>query len=379
MQDKKNLLLVVGEVWFTPCGISNMTKLLLNYLIRSNLYNIKILIQGNKKSNLNDNYIIDIGKKIDVLKSMPVLINLVYWSDIIHYQSTSKIQILVNNVANFFRKRQIITFHGTDIWYANSADKHMQNLLNSVDDIISLSNGHLRELERRFNIRKSVYKSIVPYAFLELDTKINFNREKKTVFKIIVPKGFRYIKKSESDYYCKGLTQILPSGFLVSGQEYLVEAIKELNFEGINNIEILFIGDGDDKEIKDYVVKNNLTKNIIFLGRLNQKEVYEYYSQSNAMVCPSILESWSNIQIEALYFNIPVIASNTEGTKDQSNIYNFNNLYVFEIGDVQKLKEQIKNLMKKKNFDFESDKKLLNQKLTIDSIGKRFLNIYNRK
>lgn len=379
MQDKKNLLFVIGDAWFNPNGISNMSKLLIDYLEKASEYNIKILVQGKDGNKAKKIYPINMDSKISILFETHTILSLVYWADIIHYQSTSKVQILVNKIANLLKKRQIVTFHGTDIWYANSKDKYMLNLLTSVSNIVALSNGHMNELKKRFNINQYIRTNIIPYAFLESDIKLKETFFDGNIFRIVVPKMFRYIKKEEEINYCNNLEQVLPNGFLVSGQEYLVKAIKELKEEGIQNLEVIFLGDGDFKEVKEYCNKYNLSSEVKFLGRVEQKEVFYQYANSDVMICPSILESWSNIQIEALYFNIPVIASNTAGTKDQIEIYNLKNLYVFDVADVEKLKKQIIKLMNQKSFDFSYDEKVLFEKLSIDHIGNKFINLYEEQ
>jgi len=84
-------------------------------------------------------------------------------------------------------------------------------------------------------------------------------------------------------------------------------------------LKIVIIGGGEkDKELlqnKEYnrlqaaIIKNNLEGKIIFLGSKKQSQLRRYYSASDALIVPSLYESFGLVAVEALACGTPVIAS----------------------------------------------------------------------
>ncbi len=110
--------------------------------------------------------------------------------------------------------------------------------------------------------------------------------------------------------------KILYVGRLIErkGVMYLLEAYNKLN---IKNSELIIVGTGDEEEkLKEYVKDNNL-KNVTFTGKINNKELEQYYNESNLVVVPSVNEGmgdpWVFVLNEAMYYYNPVIATTAVG------------------------------------------------------------------
>jgi len=98
----------------------------------------------------------------------------------------------------------------------------------------------------------------------------------------------------------------------------LVEAMREI--VSINSdIKLEVIGFGpEEQNIKIFVAKYFLEKNIKFIGKVKYNELYKYYKRATASIVPSIgMEAWSYVVMESIYFNTPVIGSNVGGIKEQ--------------------------------------------------------------
>lgn len=97
------------------------------------------------------------------------------------------------------------------------------------------------------------------------------------------------------------------------GLLYALEAIAKLvklNY----NIQYIIIGDGIDKNALLYHVKRlKLEDTVVFLGYLSKKESFAYYEKASIYLQPSLQEALSNSIMEASFFGLPVVATNTGG------------------------------------------------------------------
>lgn len=81
--------------------------------------------------------------------------------------------------------------------------------------------------------------------------------------------------------------------------EFLLESQKDLA-DKFNNIKLLIVGDGPDKEkYEDYVEENHL-KNVIFTGKVDWEEMPYYYHCANILATASKTETQGLTVIEAM-------------------------------------------------------------------------------
>jgi glycosyltransferase involved in cell wall biosynthesis len=93
--------------------------------------------------------------------------------------------------------------------------------------------------------------------------------------------------------------------------------IKELkkNHEQITPVVIHVIGDGPDLEnLKALVEQLGLTKIVQFEGWVN--DLTEWYQRLDIIILPSRFEGVPLVMLEAMYWGVPVIASNIDGMKE---------------------------------------------------------------
>jgi len=102
----------------------------------------------------------------------------------------------------------------------------------------------------------------------------------------------------------------------VKGIKYLIEAVKIVKEKGLK-IKLLLVGDGEEKEeLKKISEKLNLKENIIFVGRIDNKEIPEYMIASDIFVLPSLSEGLPVVILEAMASGIPIIATKVGGVPD---------------------------------------------------------------
>ena len=105
-----------------------------------------------------------------------------------------------------------------------------------------------------------------------------------------------------------------------------IEAVKNLDWflnvfmevkNKYNNIKLLIIGEGKEKENLKLKVKDlNLEDTVKFLGTVEYDDLTNYYHLADVFVLPSLSESFGKVLVEAGASGIPCIASATTGAKE---------------------------------------------------------------
>lgn len=105
---------------------------------------------------------------------------------------------------------------------------------------------------------------------------------------------------------------VLGVGRLISrkGFEYLIKACEELD------VEVRLVGDGPLKEELEDLAKR-LSVRCKFYGNIeDKKELSEIYSSSDVFCLPSLNEGMSNTVLEAMASGLPLVVTNTGGSKE---------------------------------------------------------------
>lgn len=114
------------------------------------------------------------------------------------------------------------------------------------------------------------------------------------------------------------------------------EIIKK-KFENVN---LIFVGTGEEEEnLKNYVGKNRIA-DVYFLGFLNQSELPEVFALSDVFVLPSINEPWGLVINEAMCAGLPIIVSDVVGAVPDLLREGING-YSFEAGNIEQLAEKL--------------------------------------
>ncbi len=151
------------------------------------------------------------------------------------------------------------------------------------------------------------------------------------------------------------------------GQIVLVNSIKYI-LKKHPTYKFYFIGGGEETEIlklKEIVNKEKLVTNVVFLGKLSQKEVYKILSISKLHVSASIDEAFGMVNLEAIALNTPILTHEVGGIKDI--LEDGYNGYFFKMNDSIDLANKINKIL--------DDSNLYNrlQIGTLDTFKNRFL------
>lgn len=127
------------------------------------------------------------------------------------------------------------------------------------------------------------------------------------------------------------------------GIRYLIEAVNILS-KDYPGVILQIIGDGNEKEnLKNLSASLGISDKVIFLGRMEHEKTAVYYQKSDVFVLPSFNEGMSNSMLEALSSGLPILATDTGGSKEL--IDEGENGYIIKMRDSVDIAEKIRRLV----------------------------------
>lgn len=163
------------------------------------------------------------------------------------------------------------------------------------------------------------------------------------------------------------------------GLEYLIEAVYKLS-EKYPQVRLKIMGDGEGEKIKlEKMVKDfDIQDKVDFLGRIPREKTFSYYQEADVFVLPSLNEGMSNAMLEALATGLPIIATDTGGSKEL--IQEGENGYMIKMKDSQDIAEKIEKLINnselRKNMSENSRKIAL--KMSWENVAKQYYEVYKQ-
>ncbi len=167
---------------------------------------------------------------------------------------------------------------------------------------------------------------------LKVLTKLKYKKEYKIVSGVGIPNLYFQEKNSSLN------VEILSNEFLFIGR-----LVKEKNinllleaFAKLPHLQLTIIGSG----ILEMELKNNATKNVKFIGHVENSKLIEILSNHNSLILPSTSETWGLVVEEAIINNLPVIVSNIVGCSVDL-VHKYNVGCIFENNNVDSLIDKI--------------------------------------
>lgn len=161
----------------------------------------------------------------------------------------------------------------------------------------------------------------------------------------------------------------------IKNVSFLLKIVKSLREKNIK-IELKIIGDGyERRKLEDYVRENKLEKEIIFLGKLERKKVYEELKQSDIFLFSSLNEGFGLVIVEALLCEIPVIASNIPIMKEI--ITNNKNGIICNL-NIEEYTNAILEIYKNLDTFKSNTKKYFNENFLVENMSKNYETLYKK-
>ena len=120
----------------------------------------------------------------------------------------------------------------------------------------------------------------------------------------------------------------------------IIDAINSLQDKNIN---LSIVGPTPNEkyleELKELIVKRNLSSQISLIGSVDREKVKEFYKNSSLMVLPSISEGLARVIFESQVASCPVLVTDAPGMGDI--VIDGQTGYMFESNNLESLSEKI--------------------------------------
>ena len=200
----------------------------------------------------------------------------------------------------------ILIAHGIEVWEPLKGFK--KYMLHKCDKIVCVSEFTRQKMQDLFNL--PVEKLVVLNNCLDpyLLPGKNENKDEKLLGKL----GF-----TKSDLVLMTLTR-LSFKELYKGYDQVLESIHKLK-NNYPSIKYLIVGKYDESEkqrIDAIVERLSLQQQVVFTGFISDEELPRHYHAADLYVMPSKKEGFGIVFIEAMFYGLPVIAGNKDGSTD---------------------------------------------------------------
>ena len=260
------------------------------------------------------------------------------------------------------RDRVLIT-HGIEVWQPMSNWKKRQ--LQCCDTIISVSN---------FTRQKLIdIQGAHPRKCFVLNNCLDPFLANKTTFQkpdnLLLQYGLK-----RTDIVLMTLTR-LANTERHKGYDKVIAAISLLQKKTSAHFKYLIAGKYTDEE-KSFILrlaeKNGVL--VILTGYINDRELPAYFALADIYIMPSKKEGFGITFIEAMYYGLPVIGGNADGSADALDNGNFGILV--NPDSVAEIEAAIEKLIQHKS-SFIPQKEKLMQKFGFETYRKNLQNILN--
>lgn len=179
-------------------------------------------------------------------------------------------------------------------------------------------------------------------------------------------------QKFEDKFKILCVTRITPR----KGVRYLIEAFGKLSKKN-NKLSLEIIGDGDEKKNLENLAKElEIADKVDFIGLVPHEELPPYFEKADVFVLPSLNEGMSNSMLEALASGLPLVATDTGGTREL--VKEEKNGFIIKMKDSSDLAEKIEKLIGnndlRKKMGEESRKKAEN--MSWEKVAKEYVDLY---
>lgn len=309
MQKHKKILFLTLKVFSATGGIEKVCRIVGKALYESEETNVRIFSMYDNEMDADMRYFpasIFKGFNAQKLKFIYFGIKEGIKNDII---ILSHINLLPVGylIKLFSSKTKLLLFaHGIEVWKALPQWKI--KMLKKCDRILAVSNFTKEKLKSVNDIddKKCVVLNNCIDPFLP--------KQKSVSNKSVLQKRYGFTDK---DFILMTVTRIA-SDEQYKGHDKVIESmgniIKEFPY-----IHYLIVGKYDlpEKTRLDNIIKRyNLQHAVVFSGFVADKELPDHYKLADVFIMPSTGEGFGIVFIEAMYYGLPVIAGNKDGSTD---------------------------------------------------------------
>ncbi len=251
----------------------------------------------------------------------------------------------------FSQKKIIMIAHGIEVWSIPLGYK--KKMLSACDEIICVSEFTRQKVSEITELKKvtlSVINNCID-PFLNNKKSVEAIGLLRKKYKILPDDKIMFtLTRMDANERYKGYDRVIEA---MAGMTNLYPTLKYV------------IGGSYDEAEKKYVdnilEQFNLKEKVIFTGFIKNEELNDHFLMSDFYIMPSYGEGFGIVFIEAMYFGLPVIAGNKDGSVDA--LLNGKLGILVDPMNVEEIKSAIENVMN------DSEKYLPDSKLLLDHFG----------
>lgn len=240
----------------------------------------------------------------DTLNRIPDVVVFHGWQDcyeylINHRRNNVKICLFIHSDGSPDGNKMILSYYpklrGTDI--EKEMDRQLEYTLRNVDAMACITKIEEKNLISQYPFLKGktvpVVNGISDLTQDQLTDTFNIRSEQ-------IKKKYRFISVGSMNGR-KGHLEVL-------------EALHQTKPEILEDIQVLFVGDGQEKsKLMSLVEKYNLTDCVFFVGSVPNNDVYKYQAQSNISILISKLEGLPLALLEGLRSGTALVSTKVSG------------------------------------------------------------------
>jgi len=292
--------------------------------------------------------------------------------DVVHVHNEHSFSaIVIAYLRMKYKFPMIITQHG-QLRFGNF-------LLDLIEKIYSRTIGKIifRRADRIICLSQSDKKYVKKFVKKKDKIKVMPNAIDPAVLSISEKKDIDIISK----YNIKNKRIVLFVGQIIKrkGINFFIRAIPHiLKDTSKRDVVFLIVGMGDFlNKAEQMAEKFHISDSVVFTNKISFSELIQAYKSSNIYVLPSLSEGLPTTILEAMYFGLPVIATNIPGVKDHFK----NRALLVPPSDEKRLAEAISYVLD--NVDFaktksKEGKKLIEEKYTWDIVIREYCKVYKK-
>ena len=162
------------------------------------------------------------------------------------------------------------------------------------------------------------------------------------------------------------------------GIRFLIQAFNILS-RRYDYIRLVIVGDGNERaSLEDLVQALELKEKVLFTGPVLHEKVLEYYQKANIFALPSMNEGMSNTMLEALACGLPLVATDTGGTREL--IEEGQNGFIVKMKESHDLAEKIEKFLLNRNLEKEMGRKSreIAKKFAWSVVANKYIDLYDK-
>ena len=215
-----------------------------------------------------------------------------------------------------------------------------------IKDIYFEPSSIVRNLFYNIIYRLNIHKNdlvIVQQEWLRKKFKIMTGHKKIIVARPIASDVIKIARKAQKNKSKVLIYPTLPR--FHKNIELICKAISLINDENLPQFVVKITISGNENRYASYLKsKYSHIKKINFIGLQSKKRMDKLYREADALVFPSKLETWGLPISEAINFNLPILVSKLEYSRE--TLGDYNNVSFFDHKNPMQLKTQITSLIR---------------------------------